>query len=117
MKITYNPRIRSPPAGTSRGSHFIDIPIQDATADDGEAYKEHARAVRPGPAPKKFTVMPSDRGGRLDVPSRKTTQTGAEWMAEFESDQDTILLDAVHRPRKHRQATHAQGPLDINPKV
>jgi hypothetical protein len=85
LKITCNAHVRSPSAGTSRG-HFIDIPIQDAAADDGEAYKEHARIVRPGPAPKKFTVMPSDRGGPLDVPSRRTTQTAAEWMAEFESD-------------------------------
>jgi hypothetical protein len=54
-----------PIAGPS-GPRQVDLPVQDSKKDDGEAYKMYARVVREGPAPKTYSVLPSDcSGGRM----------------------------------------------------
>jgi hypothetical protein len=99
---------------------LIDIPVQNAEADDGSAYKAHATPLREGPAPKKYMYMPGERGGRslLSPESRRTAAAiDEEFAAALEADAMELGFRAVHQPKK-RQA--AVGPLpaqDTNHKV
>jgi hypothetical protein len=69
-----------------------------------------------GSALKKYTVLPSTRGGRLDVLSERT-RLAAMFIVDFKSKDGTILLEVMHRPKKRKQLVQAHGILDINPKV
>jgi hypothetical protein len=99
---------------------LIDIPVQDAEADDRSAYKAHATSLREGPAPKKYTSMPGERGGHslLSPESRRTAVAiDEEFAAALEVEAMELGFRTIHQPKK-RQAT--VGPLpaqDTNRKV
>jgi hypothetical protein len=39
------------------------------------------------------------------------------FVADFEFEDVDLVLEAVHRPKKHKRPTMVHGTLDINPKV
>jgi hypothetical protein len=47
--------------------HQVDLPVQNAKVDNGEAYRVYCTPLCEGPAPKKYTVMLTDHGSCLDV--------------------------------------------------
>jgi hypothetical protein len=68
---------------------LINIPVQYAEANDGSAYRAHATPLQEGLAPKKYTYMPSEYGGRslLSPESRRTaTAIDDELIAALEAD-------------------------------
>lgn len=65
---------------------------------------------------KKFTVMPSDHGGRLDVDS-KARRHGTSFAEEFESEAVDLAFEAVHRPKRGREGPAMDSSIQRNPKV
>jgi hypothetical protein len=81
--------------------------VQDAEADDGSAYRVHATPLREGLAPKKYTYMRGERGGRslLSPKSRKTVAAiDDELVATLEADAMELGFHTVQRPKKRREA-------------
>jgi hypothetical protein len=92
-------------AGTS-GPRPVDLPEHDSEKDDGQAYKVYARVIREGPPPKKYSMLPINRGsGRwwdiLPEERRKCDVEDVAFMADLEAD--AIVLEAMHRPRRHQE--------------
>jgi hypothetical protein len=61
-------------------------------------------------------VMPSDRGGRLDV-SSKWTKTSAELAKEYLEEEVDLVLETVYRPKKQQGQAWPHPAQDNNPKV
>jgi hypothetical protein len=72
----------------------------------------YARVVREGPPPKKYSVLPSDRsGGRLwDIsPEERHRRDAADAAFIADMEADSIVLEAVHRPRRGTGADSCGG--------
>jgi hypothetical protein len=89
----YRPDVRT----SSR--HFIDIHVQNADTDDGSAYRAHSTSLQERPAPKKYTYMLGECGGRsLVSPELRKTATaiGEEFVAALEADAIELGSRIVH---------------------
>jgi hypothetical protein len=99
------------------GPRQVDLPVKDSEKDDGEAYKMYARIVREVLPLKKYSVLPSDRSGsRLwDISLEEWWRRDIAFIADMEAD--SIVLEAVHRPRRQLGARERIHVMDRALKV
>ena len=67
--------------------------------DDGEAYKQFSTLLEGRRGVKKYTILPNDRGGRLDDECPPRAVFGNSLAEDLQSEDVDILLHAVRRPK------------------
>ena len=85
--------------------------------DDGEAYKQFSTPLEGRRGVKKYTVLPSDRGGRLDDECPPRAVFGNSLAKDLQSEDVDILLHAVRRPKRQRKSPQPTTFVQQNPKV
>jgi hypothetical protein len=94
-------------AGTSVAC-IVDLPVQDSENVNSKAYKVYVSVFWKGPPPKKYSVLPSACGGRLDVPSEWKWNVADVVAAAFalvlKANASDMVLKAVHRPKRPQRS-------------
>jgi hypothetical protein len=92
--------------------------MQDEEANDRSAYRAPATPLREGPASKKYTYMPGERGGR-SLLSPESRRTAAAIDNELVAALGAMELGfrTAHRPKKRREAAGPLPAQDTNRKV